>query len=311
MTIKRLRYIRVQPADPEAAHGYHSSLPCELIDIIIDGLGDDRDALKACALTCRSWLHRSRYHLHHSATLYHQNCRIHPSQIESIATFLSLPAIAEYTQDLLLEGKTELKSNRFNDANSSELFWRALARFTHVKRLRVSRLFWVSHTLESKNRLCKAFPSVTDLDVYMSDFADANEFLSFLTAFPKLVRLRTERLFWAKDAVEWYEASGSDPSSYRTLPKGAMPGQRLRHIQVQHCDVPMMTDISNWLSTVPGCNISTLHLSPPDGDDFAALPLFFSALGTSLKHLKLTLEFASKQETMRRGTSLSRPHLGW
>ena len=279
-------------------------IPQELVDKIIDEAHDDRNVLKACSLVCWAWLPRSRSHLHRTVTLYHQNCRIHPSQTRIISTFLSLPAISEYTQELLLEGKTDYglhHSNKQDDIDNGKLFWRALARFAHVKTLRITRLFWVSHSLDNKNRLCAAFPSVTDLNVYMSDFADAKEFLSFLTAFPRLACLRVERVFWARSAAEWYETSGSDPSSYRALPPGKVPGSTLSHLQVQHCDPLMMTDIASWLVSLPCPRIETLQLSPPDGDDFEALPLYFSTIGTNLKHLILALEFSIKESTLRRG----------
>ncbi|CCM01383.1 uncharacterized protein FIBRA_03434 [Fibroporia radiculosa] len=37
--------------------------PSELRDHVIDQLHDNRPALKACSLTCRTWLRRARYHL--------------------------------------------------------------------------------------------------------------------------------------------------------------------------------------------------------------------------------------------------------
>lgn len=47
--------------------------------------------------------------------------------------------------------------------------------------------------------------------------------------------------------------------------------------------------------------VETLHLSPPDGDDFGALSLYCHAIGATLKHLTLDLEFATSEETMRQG----------
>ncbi|GJE88524.1 hypothetical protein PsYK624_046070 [Phanerochaete sordida] len=278
------------------------SFPQELIDRFIDEVQLDRATLKACALTARAWLPRARSHLHRAATLYHQNCRIHPSQVEKVSKLLSLPLVSQYTQELLLEGKTDYALHHAAEANAvdyADLFWRVLARFTHVQTLRITRLFWVSHPLENKNRLCDAFPLVTALDVYMSDFADAQEFLSFLSAFPHLTRLKIERVFWAKSAEEWSRTSGSDPSSYRRLPEGRPPGAALRHLQVQHCDVLIMADVANHLVALPASLIETLHLSPPDGDDFEALPLYLGAIGTNLKHLILALEFSVKDHTLR------------
>lgn len=277
-------------------------VPQELIDKIIDELQEEREVLKTCALICRSWLHRSRCHLHYTVILYHQHCRIHPTQINNICTLLSLPAISEYTRELRLEGKTDYGLQNANEGfDNGELFWRVIARFSHVKTVRITRLFWVSHSLDNKNRLCAAFHCVTALDVYMSDFADCKEFLSFLTGFPRLSRLKVERVYWAKSAAEWYNASGSDPSSYRVLPADASPGIRLTQLHVQHCDMLIMADIAKWLASAPSPPIEALHLSPPDSADFDALPLYFDAIGTNLKHLTLALEFSTKEDTLRRG----------
>ena len=40
-----------------------SPLPPEILDLIVDFLHDDRDALKACCLASKSWVHRTRQHL--------------------------------------------------------------------------------------------------------------------------------------------------------------------------------------------------------------------------------------------------------
>lgn len=279
-------------------------LPQELVDQVIDCLGDERDALKACSLVCRDWLHHCREHLHRTVTLYHQNCKIHPSQIPDVTRLLALAAVPAYTQELILESKINYaphKTESARDDDGEELFWRVLSKFAHVQTLTAKRLFWVAHSLSNKNRLCASFPRVTKLDVYMSDFIDGTEFLSFITAFPKLTRLKMERVFWCESATEWYASSGSDPSSYRSLPPDSVPGSQLKHLQVQHCDVHNMVDIAGWLSTIPSAVVTSLHLSPPDGDDFTALPLYFRAVGASVERLFLTLEFATKGETLRQG----------
>ena len=286
-----------------------STLPQEVIDHVIDLLSEERGALKACALVCRAWLHRCREHLHHSVTIYHQNCCIHPSQIPDLDRLLALPVVAAYTQELILEGKTDYAALRKTDAdvehNGEEIFWHVLSQFAHVHSLRVKRLFWVAHTLSNKDRLCAAFPYVAKLDVYMSDFVDAQEFLSFITGFPQLQRLKVERVFWCESATEWFATTGSDPSSYRHLPPDATPGANLQHLQVQHCDVHNMVDVARWLSSISAAKITSLHLSPPDGDDFTALPLYFRAVVASIERLFLTLEFATKGETLRQGEPIT------
>jgi len=40
-----------------------SSLPPEILDLVVDFLHDEPDALKACCLASKSWVHRTRQHL--------------------------------------------------------------------------------------------------------------------------------------------------------------------------------------------------------------------------------------------------------
>lgn len=282
-----------------------SAIPQELVDQIIDELRFDRESLKACAQTRKSWLHQSRTHLHRSVTLYHQYCRIHATQIDNASMLLDLPYIPKYTRHLILEGKTDygLRDVKTDGADNEALFWRIVSLFSHVTSLRLTRLFWVSHSLENKDRLCRAFPSTIKLDVYMSDFADMQEFLSLLTGFPILARLKAERVLWFQTAEEWQNHSGSDTSSYRSLPSEAVLGSRLRSLKVQHNNALIMTDIARWLGTSRSIAIETLRLSPPDGDDFGALSLYCQTIGSTLRHLTLDLEFATKEETMVQGIS--------
>lgn len=165
----------------------------------------------------------------------------------------------------------------------------------------------MTHTLENKNRLCEAFASVSNLDIYMSDFADLQEFLSFLSGFPNVIRLKAERLLWYKTAEEWHQQVGSDTSSYRALSSDAVLGRHLRALKVQHCNVLIMCDIAKWLGASQYVSVETLHLSPPDGDDFGALSLYCHTIGTTLKHLTLDLEYATKEETMRQGNIVLAP----
>ena len=50
-------------------HPFPRPLALEIEERIIDGLQDSRIALRLCALVCRSWYIRSRYHLLHKITV--------------------------------------------------------------------------------------------------------------------------------------------------------------------------------------------------------------------------------------------------
>lgn len=51
-----------------------SRIPPELCDQIIDCLSDDQGTLRACGITCRSWLPRARHHLFKRAAIDWMNC---------------------------------------------------------------------------------------------------------------------------------------------------------------------------------------------------------------------------------------------
>jgi hypothetical protein len=48
---------------PESRTSPFADFPSQLVDVVIDHLWDDRKALAACSLACRSWLQKSYYHL--------------------------------------------------------------------------------------------------------------------------------------------------------------------------------------------------------------------------------------------------------
>ncbi|OCH90392.1 hypothetical protein OBBRIDRAFT_602881 [Obba rivulosa] len=76
----------------------HMSLPPELIDMVIDFLYDDRDALRNCSLSCRAMLPSCRVHLFHTvhaASLPYSLC--HRSILDRLAVLLQgSPRIGQY-----------------------------------------------------------------------------------------------------------------------------------------------------------------------------------------------------------------------
>lgn len=69
-----------------------SALPAELSDRIIDSVAASAErstALYACALTCKTWLPRSRFHIFHTI------------QISSFSSYDRLEAILRHTPDIV------------------------------------------------------------------------------------------------------------------------------------------------------------------------------------------------------------------
>ncbi|TFK32268.1 hypothetical protein BDQ12DRAFT_617414, partial [Crucibulum laeve] len=54
------------PNSPDSREPRNLLFPRELIDMMIDFLHKDRQALKQCSLVCRGWVPATRYHLYGS-----------------------------------------------------------------------------------------------------------------------------------------------------------------------------------------------------------------------------------------------------
>ncbi|KAI0654467.1 hypothetical protein C8Q70DRAFT_521308 [Cubamyces menziesii] len=86
-----------------APSGYRLLLPCDIAYLIIDQLHDDGAALKACALVCREWLPRSRYHLFRDLVVKSNH---EQNDFEAFSELLDLSRhVREYICNLTLRGE--------------------------------------------------------------------------------------------------------------------------------------------------------------------------------------------------------------
>jgi len=273
------------------------TLPQELWDTVADHLAADRDALKACSLTCRSLLPRSRMHLHRSLTLRHRDYCIHPgSEVSRVTELEALPALLQNARKLHLSGERAHQCHHDCSPTEerkagTELFWRVINRLSHITELTVSDLYWGFHTLEDKTRLCNAFPLVSCLDIQECEFTDADEMVAFVASFPKLVSVDVRWIYWY-DAVRWKSVledmySGFKvPSPYRAaqVPGGAL--SNLKNLRVGYT-FHELHDLVRSLRACRPTAVESLTLGPLP-QDIETLPIWVELLGGSLKHLCLT-----------------------
>lgn len=73
--------------------------PAELRDMVVDCLCDDVSTLRACSLTCKSWLPRARYHLFHRVQ-FTSGSRGHAFR----ALLDASPAITNYIREVEISG---------------------------------------------------------------------------------------------------------------------------------------------------------------------------------------------------------------
>jgi hypothetical protein len=159
-------------------------LPVELYRLIIDILYDDTDTLKACSLTCKTFLHLSRYHLFYDIYLYRGNDTksfldtigsIHPTSPGTYVRHLSLevqdgwPNIPLLTTRLPNVTSLDLNFN-FNEDETGRLM------------------------------MLSGFQKITFLNLDFCWFKTSAEMNEFIVSFPLLEHLCCPRLEWLKYA---------------------------------------------------------------------------------------------------------------
>ncbi len=166
-------------------------LPPELLDIIIDHNYNDPKTLAKCALVCREWVNRTRYHLWRTVSLGDHG-EFDP---EDFLTFVSgRPDIASHIREVkvrfpltaprpyflgtllrllgALTATERLSLDRIyfspfaSRAGSQDAFLHNSVVSRNLKSLRISRCRF--DNVEPLDRLCRAFPDIQDLTVLRS-----------------------------------------------------------------------------------------------------------------------------------------------
>ncbi|KAI0087033.1 hypothetical protein BDY19DRAFT_907894 [Irpex rosettiformis] len=168
-------------------------IPQDVLNLIVDEARHDRETLKACSLASSSFLHCSRKHIHRIFTLKHVDYNTLSDQESSRLTQLSsLTALVDYAEEfrLIALDRKYLRNSR-TDRRAD--FWNTLRRFKDIKALRLIHLDWAygpRTALQDKITLARAFPTVCDLGIVNSAFADAEEIVALVRQFPRLSTLR-------------------------------------------------------------------------------------------------------------------------
>ncbi|KAG6917485.1 hypothetical protein DXG01_002348 [Tephrocybe rancida] len=88
------------------------ALPPELVDIAIDNLGDDVQALKACNLVCKAWQPRTRFHLFKTVYL---DLSLPPKSLDGFLTHIAKPTSYFHTTLRTLSLRSEFDPQRQHD----------------------------------------------------------------------------------------------------------------------------------------------------------------------------------------------------
>lgn len=207
------------------------NLPQEVSDAIIDCLEDDHDALKACALTRRTWVHRSRHHLHQHVTIDCSAPKV-PS-----ASYYSTGA-AQYIRKLKLVAPPSPTLYGGQNAKTRSL-WTVIPRFTEIKSLTLMFSNWVGLG-KPYGALADITRNVTHLDLVYASFNQLDDLFDFLAMFPVLESLSLASLSFGFSYASSSVNFASPPPNLRSLrytTHSTAPG-------FAHC-------LAQWLSHLP------------------------------------------------------------
>ncbi len=271
-------------------------LPPEIMDSIIDVLHNDHLSLAACSLACRSWLNRSRYHLHKSVT---HNCDEDPILPPD---FYSSPA-ADFVHELDLtmlpdpsEAFAVVKSphsppriktpmdKRIEESMRNT--WRTILRLTQIRKLTLRRFECWRAKAAQIAAFSEAFAKVTELHLVGGFFICRSHFSSFVSLFPHLTQLHITDVHWPDSTA---------PHDQTIVP---WKGSALRQLSLESFpgfDPHVVRDLAAWVSSIPPKSLHDFRLSWSSGrDGTEQLPDIFRVCGPSLKHLVLHLGYEAE-----------------
>ncbi|OSX64572.1 hypothetical protein POSPLADRAFT_1039448 [Postia placenta MAD-698-R-SB12] len=248
-------------------------VPLEISDLIIDELGStyQRSTLAACALTCRDWLHRSRYHIHAAVRI---DCTSNLPRL----TELYSPAwgLAGYVRSLSIDACDVL-----GDGLPAPHPWIDNARdllrlLTKIERLSLDAIIWQDLGAEIQALLLNHYPLVKDLWMSTCDFRRPSQLVSLLQAFPRIECVRME----AMAMVSMEETIVVQDGSRKEL--------RLQWLDVGDlCTMPSI--VARWARSYEHIAIENMHFSW-GCEDPAELGQLLERAGPSLKTLSITMD---------------------
>ncbi|KAJ7759571.1 hypothetical protein B0H16DRAFT_1816201 [Mycena metata] len=176
------------------------TLPSELTDSLIDLISIQngprkavRSDLAACALVCRAWSARSRFHLFRLFLAF----RLTKYNLTTFTTLIRSEhcTIVPYVQELTLykNGGYVYQFDEISDV---------LEKVTAVKRLRMTGDTWEVHGAAPRRGFMKSLPHVTHLEVDCANLGDFDHALQIFCAFPAPLHLSVQN-FNVGEAGSW------------------------------------------------------------------------------------------------------------
>ncbi|PBK80555.1 hypothetical protein ARMGADRAFT_1020828 [Armillaria gallica] len=234
-----------------------SALPPEIVDTVIDYLHNDKAALEACALVCKSWSISSRYHLfdEHGVSVKPSNIHDFLSDISHSQSFLKnrLGCLTLRTDFSF----GPLQTFGWNDVTVS---------LPHLPKL-ISLRFHsqTQHIRFSYHFLPLIFSpqtlqNITHLEIVRTSVQAAEDIISLMSLFPKLREAQFSRIHWRNCSLSISSLRLAFPLLKQlSLSHVRSPGEVLRclsrldpvpllpRINVGHIDTPEIPSVNQYL----------------------------------------------------------------
>lgn len=247
-------------------------------------------------------VYRSQYHIHREVLL---DCTVPPNADRYTSPYISqfVRKLSLYTPyrsafDMSEESSTNEDAAALYSKEESDQHrpWTVISRLTGVRDLFLVDFSW-NISQSDRDLFATQFQHITSLSLRLASFADSEDFLSFLSAFPGLKSLKLSGVSWIGPwgARKWIRY----PSHSRLTP----PGRNLQTLSlVGFAYAEVIEGISSWISSLAanGANGLTLFWSPNDG--FQCLPDLLRGFGPSLSRFIVEMDCA--KEILRFGKSL-------
>ncbi|EKM52986.1 uncharacterized protein PHACADRAFT_210742 [Phanerochaete carnosa HHB-10118-sp] len=244
-----------------------------MLDHII-GFIRDKKALKACALTHRSWTLVSQQRLH-AARVYHPSFNYN----KEFAHWYSKPTIAALVRYMILV--------RPPSPTDDVTTWTVFSRFTRVTKLTIALMDWIYCSAADRDWLSVAFGQVTELTLVCGAWRHGEDLVFFLSAFHKVTRLRL-------DECRLLPEMELDFERFPCQTIETIPGSKLRSLAVIGIlggpnQLNPLRLIGPWLSHLPKVVEEGLHFEWLSGTGFATFPHYVRTMGPVLAQLDVSL----------------------
>lgn len=226
-------------------------MPMEMQESVIDQSADDILTLRHCALTCRDWLPRSRFHLFSAVRISTQQdiysiCDFldaHPEHRTSVRSITMAPSVAEKRPACLVGTFPISLISRLPQLHR----W-ALRNDPSEGGSNQIKLSYHATTL----RQLRTSSPIVDLSLKGSRFVSCYEFLRFITSFTRLKHLQCDTIRF--DRSDSLDSGRPKPRSLSKLRLSTLLVSMFVAYQINNVSIPSLTTVCRcWMFLKMSC----------------------------------------------------------